>query len=133
LYTGWDAHCPGLVAARERESKWKSKAERWETAPTSGDAGWDIPEDDPHCQEWLGSSAKLVTTLHAVSCGWPSVEGGVEVSIEVRSDLSDSEERPTCRSLVSIGCLSVSDLLSFLCYSAVGTSGRSYASSRSHC
>jgi hypothetical protein len=103
--------------------KWKSEAERWETAPTSGDGGWDIPEDDPHCQEWLGLRAKLVTTLHAMSCGWPSVEGGVEVSIEVCLDLSDSEERPTCRSLVSIGCLSVPDLLSFLCYSAVGTSG----------
>jgi hypothetical protein len=74
-----------------------------------------------------------VTTLHAMSRGWPSVEGGVKVSIEVRSDLSDSEECPACRSLVSIGCLSVSDLLSFLCYSAVGTSSQSYASSRSHC
>jgi hypothetical protein len=63
-----------------------------------------------------------VTTLHAMSCGWPSVEGGVEMSVEVRLDLSDSEEHPTCRSLVSIGCLSVLDLLSFLCYSAVGTS-----------
>jgi hypothetical protein len=41
----------GLVAAREREAKWKSKAEWWKTAPTSGDAGWDIPKDDPCCQE----------------------------------------------------------------------------------
>jgi hypothetical protein len=74
-----------------------------------------------------------VTTLHAMSRGWPSMEGGIKVSVEVRSDLSDSEERPACRSLVPIGCLSVLDLLSFLCYSAVGTSGRSYASSCSHC
>jgi hypothetical protein len=97
-------------------------------APTLSDVGWDIPEDDPHCQGWLASDAKLVTTLHAMSCGWLSVEGGIEVSIEVRSDLSDSEEeRPACRSLVSIGCLSVPDLLSFLCYSAVGTSRWSYA------
>jgi hypothetical protein len=58
-----------------------------------------------------------------VSRGWPSMEGGVEVSVEVRLDLSDLEEHPACRSLVSIGCLSVLDLLSFLCYSAVGTSG----------
>jgi hypothetical protein len=83
----WDAHCPGLAVAREWEAKWKSEAERWETAPTSGDVGWVIPEDDPRCQEWLGSSAKLVTTLHAMSCGWPSVEGGIEVSVKVRSDL----------------------------------------------
>jgi hypothetical protein len=102
--------------------KWKSEAEWWETAPISGDVGWDIPKDDPRHQEWLGSSAKLVTTLHALSCGWSSVEGGVKVSVEVCSDLSDSEERPTCRPLVSIGCLSVPDLLSSLCYSAIGTS-----------
>jgi hypothetical protein len=64
-----------------------------------------------------------VTTLHAVSRGWPSMEGGVEVSIEVRLDLSDLEECPACRSLVSRGCLSVPNLLSLLCYSAIGTSG----------
>jgi hypothetical protein len=112
-----------LVAAREWEAKWKSEEEQWETALTSSDVGWGIPEDDPRCQEWLGSKAKLVTTLHAMSRGWPSLEGGIEVSIEVHSDLSDPEERPTCRSLVPIGCLSVPDLLSFLCYSAVSTSG----------
>jgi hypothetical protein len=95
------------------------------------DAGWDISEDDPRRQGWLASDAKLVTTLHAMSRGWLSVEGGIEVSVEVRSDLLDSEERPTCRSLVSIGCHSVPDLLSFLCHSAVGTSGRSYTSPHS--
>jgi hypothetical protein len=89
----------------------------------SSDAGWNIPEDNLHRQGWLASDAKLVTTFHTMSCGWLSVEGGVEVSVEVHSDLLDSEEeRPACRSLVSIGCLSVPDLLSFLCYSAVGTS-----------
>jgi hypothetical protein len=70
-------HCPDLVAAREREAKWKNEEERWETAPTSSDAGWGIAKDDPRCQEWLGLRAKLVTTLHAVSRGWPSVEGGI--------------------------------------------------------
>jgi hypothetical protein len=73
---------------------------------------------------------KLFTTCNAMSRSWPSVEGGVEVSIEVHLDLKDSEEeRPACRSLVFMGCLSVPDLLSFLCYSAVGTSRRSCASS----
>jgi hypothetical protein len=131
LSAGWDAHFPGLVAARKWEAEWKSKEELWETALT---IGWDIPEDDPHHQGWLASGAKLVTTLHAMSRGWLSVEGGIEVSVEVHSDLSDSgEERPACRSSVPIGCLSVPDLLSFLRYSAVGTSGGSYASSCSHC
>jgi hypothetical protein len=99
-------------------------------APTSSAIGWDISEDDPRRQEWLGSCAQLVMTLHAMSRGWPSVEGFIfiEVSVEVHSNLSDSEERPACRSLVSISCLSVPDLLSFLCYSAVGTFGESYAS-----
>jgi hypothetical protein len=60
----------------------------------NSDIGWDIPEGDPCRQEWLGLRAKLVTTLHAMSRGWPSVEGGIEVSIEVRLDLSDSEEHP---------------------------------------
>jgi hypothetical protein len=47
--------------------------------------------------------------------GWPSVEGGVKVAIEISSDLKDSEEeRPTCRFPMSTVCLSVSDLLSLL-------------------
>jgi hypothetical protein len=99
------------------------------TASTNGDGGWDILEDDPRRQTWLASDKKLFTTCHAMSQGWPSVEGGVEVSIEVRSDLEDLEkEHPTCRSLVFIGYFSVPDLLSFLCYSAVGTSGGSCTS-----
>jgi hypothetical protein len=43
------------------------------------------------------------------------VEGGVEVSIEVHSDLKDSEEeRPACRSLITIGCLSVTYSASYV-------------------
>jgi hypothetical protein len=54
------------------------------------------------------------------------VEGGIKVFIEVYLDLEDSEkERPTCRSLVFIGYLSVPDLLSFLCHSTVSTFGGS--------
>jgi hypothetical protein len=90
----------------------------------SSDADWNIPEDDPRRLEWMASDDKLVTTLHAISHGWPNMEGGIEVFVEVHSDLSDLEEEcPACRSLVSTGFLSVPDLLSFLCYSAIGTSG----------
>jgi hypothetical protein len=82
--------------------------------------GW----GDPDHPWWVVSEEKLFMTFYAISRGWPNIAGGVEVSIEVHSDLEDSEEkRPTCRSLVSMGCLLVPDLLSFLCYSAVGTSG----------
>jgi hypothetical protein len=53
----------------------------------------------------------------------PCVTGGVEVSVEVHSDLQNSEEeRPACRLAMSIGCVLVLDLLSFLCHSTVGTS-----------
>jgi hypothetical protein len=62
------------------------------------------------------------------------VEGGVEVSIEVHLDLKDSEEEcPACRLPMLIDSLSVSDLLSSLRHSTVGTSSRSCMSPHSHC
>jgi hypothetical protein len=70
-------------------------------------------------------------TFYNMSRGtWPSVERGIEVLIEVHSDLE--EERPTCRLLISIGYLSVIDLLSFLCYSTISTSSGSCVSFGSH-
>jgi hypothetical protein len=61
--------------------------------------------------------------------GWPDLSphslDGVQVTIEVLSSIKGVEGYSACRSLVSLGCLSVSDLLSFLYYSAVGTSLRS--------
>jgi hypothetical protein len=76
----------------------------WATAPSNSDAvGWDVPKDDPHCLAWQSSNEKLVTTLYAVSCGWPdrswpSVEGGVKVSVEVRTNVEDlAGGRSACR------------------------------------
>jgi hypothetical protein len=87
---------------------WKSEAEWWETAPTNSDVGWDIPVDDPRRLNWQASDSKQLTTLHAVSCGWPSVEGGIEVSVEVRSNAGDlAKERTACR------CLCIRTDLSF--------------------
>jgi hypothetical protein len=64
----------------------------WETAPTNSDAGWDVPADDPHHGDWSASA------MDAVSRDWPSVEGGVEVSVEVCSNAGDIvEERTACR------------------------------------
>jgi hypothetical protein len=95
----------------------------------SGDGGWGISKDDPRCQVWIESDRRVVTHYLPINQGWLSIETGVKVSIEVHSDLKDSEEEcPACRSLVFMGCLSVPDLLSFLCYSTVGTSSRSCAS-----
>jgi hypothetical protein len=84
--------------ARKREAAWKDTEGLWETAPTNSIIGWDIPEDDPRRLAWQASDAKLVMTMHAMSCGWPSVEGGIEVSVEVRSNTGDlAKERTACR------------------------------------
>jgi hypothetical protein len=91
-------HCLGLTAAREWEAEWKVKEGMWEMAPTNIDAGWDVPVDDPRCGDWSASDTKLFSTMHAMSRGWPSVEGGVEVSVEVRSNVGDiAGERTACR------------------------------------
>jgi hypothetical protein len=84
--------------ARKREAEWKEKEGLWETAPMNSDIGWDIPEDNPRRLVWRASGDKLVTTMHAMNRGWPSVEGGIEVSMEVHSNAGDLvEERTTCR------------------------------------
>jgi hypothetical protein len=73
---------------------------------------------------WIESDSKVLVSYPAGHRGWPCVTGGIEVSIEVHSDLKDSEEeRPACRLLIPIDRFSVPDLLSFLCYRTVGTSG----------
>jgi hypothetical protein len=96
--TGWDAHCSGLTAARKREAEWRDREVAWATAPTNSDSSWDIPEDDPRRLDWQASDVKLVTTMHAMSHGWLSVEGGMEVSMEVCSNTGDlAEEHTACR------------------------------------
>jgi hypothetical protein len=57
---------------------------------------------------------------------WPDLlvsgASGIQVTIKVKLSVGELEEHFACRSLVLIGCLSVLDLLSLLCHSAVGTS-----------
>jgi hypothetical protein len=86
-----------------------------ESSSSSG-GGWPGAEADG---EWPPHGSGDPTRTH----GWPSVDGGIEVSIEVRSNILELEgERSACRLLMVIGCLSVIDLLSPLCHSTVGTS-----------
>jgi hypothetical protein len=63
--------------------------------------------------------------------GWPDLlvsrAAGIQVTIELKSTVEDTEGHSTCRSLMPIGYLSASDLLSFLCHSSIGTSFRSCA------
>jgi hypothetical protein len=70
----------------------------------------------------------VMTSYLSHNHGWPSIEGGVEVTIEVCSDVSKlGKECSACRSLMILDCLSVFDLFSILCHSAVSTSFGSYA------
>jgi hypothetical protein len=87
---------------RKREADWESEAKQWEMAPTNSNSGWGVPADD---LAWQASDKKLVTTLYAISrgwpnCSWPSVEGGVKVSVEVHSNMEGLvEECAACRCL----------------------------------
>jgi hypothetical protein len=126
---------------RAREAEWKAKEENNYTQDWGADShpstlledGWDAPVDDKRRAEWSASDSKVSVSNPSITLGWPSVEGGVEVSIEVRSDIAEPESgRSTCRSLMIIVCLSVRDLLSSLCHSTVSTSPGSCTFSGSH-
>jgi hypothetical protein len=103
LFTGWDAHCAGLDEARRREVEWREKEQVWASAPTNcADGGWGVAEGN---DRWVGSDEQLFKTFYALYRGtWPSVEGGVEVTIDVHSVLEGSvdKERSACRSLYSL-------------------------------
>jgi hypothetical protein len=122
---------------RVKEAAWKAReAQRDELGwgedrrPSSPLEGWpDIPVDDERRVEWSSSESRVLTSYPSHNCGWPSVEGGIEVAVEVCSDAVEPErKRSTCRSLMIIACLSVPDLLSLLCHSAISTSLGSCAS-----
>jgi hypothetical protein len=66
-----------------------------------------------------GHSTSLASTLHFTT-------NQAEAWVSQTHSL-DGLKRPACRSLVFMGCISFPDLLSFLCYSTIGTSSRSYA------
>jgi hypothetical protein len=97
---GWDAQCAGLVESKRREAEWKEKEQVWSSVPTNGtDDGWGVAEGD---DRWVGSDESLFTTIYAMSRGtWPSVERGIEVTIDVQSVLEGSmdKERSACRCL----------------------------------
>jgi hypothetical protein len=92
-----------LTEARKREAEWKEKEHMWASAPSNSTSdGWGVAEGD---DRWVGSDEQLFNTLHAMYRGtWPSVERGVEVTIDVHSVLEGSldKERSACRSLYSL-------------------------------
>jgi hypothetical protein len=91
--------------------KWGEFADSWSSSEDSwpgvhSDAVWPSPSEGP---------------LRAD--GWPNLEVGIEVSVEIHSDVEDlSRGNSACRSLMIIGCFSVSNLLSLPCHHAVSTS-----------
>jgi hypothetical protein len=139
VITGWGDDCLGLVEMLAKEAEWKDRkvhnnaeAARWELEAPDG---WgNTPPTSPIHEGWPGVPIDAgsgtwplpsdIVLLHPD--GWPNlsppVQDGVRVTIEVESSVGDLEEHSACRSLVIIGCLSVLNLLSFLCHSAVGTS-----------
>jgi hypothetical protein len=72
---------------------------QWDKVSNSGsnDNGWGIPKDDPHHKAWIESDSRVTVSYPACHWGWPHVTGGVEVSVEVHSDLQ--------RSALPVGCL----------------------------
>jgi hypothetical protein len=114
-FTGWDAYCARLTEARKREAEWKEKEQVWASAPTNcTDDGWGVAEGD---DQWVGSDEQLFNTLYAMYRGtWPSVAGGVEVTVDIHSVLEGSldKECSACRSLyLSIAFQSLTYLASY--------------------
>jgi hypothetical protein len=114
-----------------KEAEWKAReahndAQEWGvgTRPTTPlEEGWGVPVDDEHWVEWSTSDNKVLVSYPSLNRSWPSVERGVEVTIEVRSDIVEPESgRSAYRSLMLIDRFSVPDLLSSLCHSTVSTS-----------
>jgi hypothetical protein len=108
--TEWDDGCPGLVETLAREVAWEvreaqndAEAARWAVDPPDG---WgNTPPASPICEGWPGalvdkhggvwpSPSEVVLTR---ADGWPnlstSVEGGIEVTIKVVTDVGDSQEK----------------------------------------
>jgi hypothetical protein len=87
-----------LVESKRREAEWREKERVWSSASTnSTDGGWGVAEGD---DGWVGSDESLFTTIYALSSGtWPSVERGIEVTIDVHSVLERSldSERSACK------------------------------------
>jgi hypothetical protein len=144
IILGWDDDCLGLVEMLKREAEWKERGahNNAEVAYCKVEApnGWgNTPPTSPVHEGWPGvpidanrGTWPLPSEIVPLCPdGWPNlsppVQDGVRVTIEVKLSIEDSEEHSACRSLMVIGCLSVLDLLSFLCHSTIGTSIRSCA------
>jgi hypothetical protein len=89
-----------LDETKRREAEWREKEQVWSSALTNSTSdGWGVAESD---HWWVGSDEQLFTTVYAMSRGtWPSVESGIEVTIDIHSVLEGSvdKECSACRLL----------------------------------
>jgi hypothetical protein len=91
-----------LDEAKRREADWREKEVWSSTSPVSTSGSWGVTEGD---YRWVGSDEQLFNTLYAMYRGiWPSVDGGIEVTVDVHLVLEGSvdKERSACRSLYSL-------------------------------
>jgi hypothetical protein len=92
-----------LDDSKRREAEWREKEQVWSSAPTNSTSGsWDVAEGDDW---WVGSDEQLFNTVYAMYRGtWPSVESGIEVTVDIHSVPKESvdKERSACRSLYSL-------------------------------
>jgi hypothetical protein len=115
------------VGTLAQEAEWKDQEAQNDTVEwgvddglvTPPEEGWPgISIDEEHRVTWPSPSNE--GSIHVDD--WPSIEGGVEVTVEVCSDAMELQrEYSTCR-FCGIGHCSVINLLSFLCHSPIGTS-----------
>jgi hypothetical protein len=92
-----------LDETKRREAEWREKEQVWSLAPTNCTSdGWGVAEGD---DRWVGSDEQLFNTIYAMSRGtWPSVDRGIEVTIDIHLVLEGSvdKEHTTCRLLYSL-------------------------------
>jgi hypothetical protein len=115
LFTGWDAHCVGLDAARKQEADWKETEQRWESAPNTDTADdWGPIEEGPG---WVDSDVKSFLALYDMYRGvWPNPVwriAVIDVPVDVHSVIAGSldREHSACRLLY---LLTVFRLLTYL-------------------
>jgi hypothetical protein len=99
FFVEWDDDCEGLVRTIAREKEWEKRQAfndviEWgkkDGLEASLEESWPgVPEN----AVWPSYDAGDLTHTH----GWPSVKGGVEVVVEVRSSVGDLVEgRTACR------------------------------------
>jgi hypothetical protein len=113
VVTEWDDDCPGLVETLAREVEWKDReahneAVQWGVSSTDG---WGAtPSASPVEEAWPGMVAdehsgnwpSVLEVVPTRADGWPdlscNVEGGVEVTVEVVTDVGKIQgEHSTCR------------------------------------